>query len=425
MSRISSILGYLLFALIIVYFSVSSFIENRIETAIKNIATWSEATGKISFDTIDFSFFSGKLEVTDLKMEQLERFNNISADRASVSVSWHERFRFLMEQDFNFGKLQNVAFELHGLKMFDAKASSWTAGYSRIAVAGELRDAVISFLQQKETRKSFKSSMVVERANIVPPPEFMNLIPVAGFIFPIQNLRIESVYDPGIYTLRSDFYFTKRDTSDSKVSATVVFDDNNRKTLLPKRAVLGIQTLLIGEGRQFQLNDAGNELSFSRTRINGAIEMSYVIGTKKPSWVPEMANARIALVKPVLYPSAAFLRQYSLMMQTFGFENGFAQFDSVGGNLKFKSGLLLLEDTRIYADWLDADVELGSSLFQNKGFDAPIQNGVIKIRKMSPPITAGVRFVERQTQKKLFKPDGTLVLELAGNLNAPKIKGLF
>jgi hypothetical protein len=255
----------------------------------------------------------------------------------------------------------------------------------------------------------------------------MDALPLSGFYFPMQNLRLESVYDPGIRTLRTDAYFAKKDTSESRLSLIIVYDDKKQAELKPKRAVLALQTRLNGENRRFKLNSAGSELAFQRIRFTGNLDLDYAYSDKTGqfTWIPEVAVTRLAMHKPVLYPSADFMRTYGLLMQTFGFENGFAQFDSLGGNILFNKGILSVSDMRLYADWLDAEIDLKSSLFQNKGFDAPIQDGAITIRKLGSSLLAGVRFLERQTQKKHIRSDGSIKVDIIGTLNAPKLKGLF
>lgn len=424
MSRISSILGYTLVAIMLLYFSVNWFIEDQIARALSRISAWSDSIEGVSFKDVDFYLFSGDIELESLEIERMDPFRAVHADKATFEISWKDRFKFLLERDFSPLRLQGLEIELEGLRMVEKNAAVWTAGFTRLNFSGDLEEAVLSFLKQKATRRSFKTVLEIERANINPPPELTVLLPVSGFVFPVQNLKMETAYDPGIYTLRSDIYMSKQDTSSNHIAVTVVFDNRKREALVPKKAVVDLTSQILSRGRRFMLNEEGNELAIERIDVSGTLEFVYS-ATTTPAWIPDRARARVGLKSPTIYPSTKIMRQYGPFFQAFGFENGFAELDSVGGSIRFESGLFRIERTRAYADWMEAEINMQSSLFENSGFDAPIQTGSIRFVKLSGPITAGIKFVERQFQKPLFSKDGSLKLELGGTLNAPKIKGVF
>lgn len=422
MNRISSIIGYIAIVAVIIYFTVSTIIERNIREALDDFEGALEEIEGLRYGDVQFGLLSGDVDIEQLEFDSIQDFTNIKVNSTTLSLDWKDRYRFLVSDEFSIWNIQELNLLFNEISMLEDGVTSWSIESAEFNLAGDVRNTFLEFMQDKLPRRPFQGVISVKEVDLKPPPEFSTSAQIEDLMFPLEDVNIETNYDPGLGMLISQIQLVKGESFRFNSLATVSFEQRPRRELLPMRAIFDFSLLSDMRNHRFDISESGGQIEMDKLSFGGKITLTR---QEESFWLPTDAETRLQINRPVLFPSTPFVRKFGPYLQTFGFENGFAELDTLKALLQFDNGILSVEKCTLNADWIKAEVGFQTSFFDNQIYNAPIQNGNIHIFRMSDPIRAGVKFVERQTQTRLFNADGSLDLTLSGQLNAPKVTDLF
>lgn len=422
MNRSSSIIGYSLIVLLLAYFSIAKILEKNVERAITDVEQSISEIEGLRYEEVEVGLLSGDVKISGIDVDSFREFKNIHISNSQLSLNWKDRFRLLFSSEFPISRIQEIELVLNDVRMIEDGQKHWNVNQVQFNLIGEAENSFLAFLKNTIPGRPFKGTIQIREMSIVPNPAYTGFEMLDAYFLPAENLRIDLDFDPGLANLVADFIFRKADRSAIQAKLTLAFDRSKRYALIPKTAIVDFNADILLQGQRFDLNEDGNQLELQRLLSSGNIKASYQ-AIEQIAWIPQSAASRIKVRRATIYPSPQFMQKYGLFIQAFGFQQGFAELDSIHARLDFKNGMLDVSSTTLHGDWIQADLGLQADFLTNPTGETPILNGLLKVTKMSDPLQAGLRFIERQTGISLSDSDGQIAIPIDGTLQHPKLKG--
>lgn len=389
----------------------------QIDAELKTKISKNELPVSISYASISVNPLFSKVKIGKFSMADMEQSVSLNCEEIELDISYKEALR--LSESTTFEELNALKIQFNDVEyVVSSPEAIFTVDNVAIDFDGHLTSSDFENINHSFPKEKQKIELTFSNLKVNNKLQSNQKTPFSELQAQISNIdkgKYTVLFNPESKEIEIEDFYLSSSVFTTESNALLRYSGNGFSDFKMISAKMNADYLLKPKDIHWGDEDNGGDFSLSKLSVSADLTMNF----DRPN-LPEGSISFLA--KGLKTSSKGAQSAFSLPFPGLSFEKFDAEKLSI--NYKLQDGRLTIRDTELKSSLIEATMEADVVIDKNNSMASRIDKAKLVIDKLSPELESSVADLERQLGKTLPRTNNLITLEISGNINNPKIKGL-